>query len=448
MMWDWEGKLVDESVVEKLLGKYGDYFKRKPIGKKVFLTFRVPNPRVESGYRLGRAFMVILSAQNLAYTAKLSDNPLFEIILPMAESAEDILNIQTSWRRISQAACDSFGPNGSDKVIEVIPIFESVHTILRSGEIIRKYARLAQNQLGKRPLYLRPFVARSDPALNSGVVPTTLAIKWALSEYAKFSQEQEIPTYPIIAPGTLPFRGGLTPENYESFINEFPGIRTLVIQSSFRYDFPKQKVRHSVKQLSQKIPKLNTQLFPDDILNQIRKIIPWFEIPYRETVEMMAPVIREVTKYVPTRRERVQHIGLFGYSREIGKVRLPRAIGFCASCYSLGIPPELIGTGRGLLRTKKEKSIDTVESLYRNLKPALITAGRYLRKESIKELGYKNIAEDIRNIEDFLGEELGPKTADDYKHLDQVTQIVSLIKRGKNPQRQIEQAAYLRKSLG
>src|SRR3990167_3802596 len=65
MMWDWEGKLVDESVVEKLLGKYGDFFKNKPLGKKVFLTFRVPNPRVESGYRLGRAFMVILSAQNL-----------------------------------------------------------------------------------------------------------------------------------------------------------------------------------------------------------------------------------------------------------------------------------------------------------------------------------------------------------------------------------------------
>jgi phosphoenolpyruvate carboxylase len=29
--------------------------------------------------------------------------------------------------------------------------------------------------------------------------------------------------------------------------------------------------------------------------------------------------------------------------RSIGKIRLPRAIVFCAACYSIGLPPEMLG---------------------------------------------------------------------------------------------------------
>jgi phosphoenolpyruvate carboxylase len=37
------------------------------------------------------------------------------------------------------------------------------------------------------------------------------------------------------------------------------------------------------------------------------------------------------------------HVGLFGYNRASAGVTLPRAIPFCASLYSLGLPPEIIG---------------------------------------------------------------------------------------------------------
>ncbi|HEX5035268.1 MAG TPA: phosphoenolpyruvate carboxylase, partial [bacterium] len=42
-MWDWEGKFVDEAVVDRLYLKYFDYFVKHPLGKEKFLTFRVPN---------------------------------------------------------------------------------------------------------------------------------------------------------------------------------------------------------------------------------------------------------------------------------------------------------------------------------------------------------------------------------------------------------------------
>ena len=44
--WDWEGKLVDESVTERTLADHFDYYQKQPLGKKKFLTFRLPNPRV------------------------------------------------------------------------------------------------------------------------------------------------------------------------------------------------------------------------------------------------------------------------------------------------------------------------------------------------------------------------------------------------------------------
>ncbi len=449
VMWDWEGKLVDEAVIERLLGSHSQFFQKHPIGKDVFLTFRVPNPRVEPGYRLGRAFMVILSGQQLAHSANFAATPLFEVILPMTESAKELIEVQKSYQRFLKAATSSFGSNGfGKKIIEVIPIFESVDIILNSGNIIKTYAKLFQKQFKQKLLYLRPFCARSDPALNSGIVPTTLAVKWALSEYAKFTKQTGIPTFPIIAPGSLPFRGGLTPQNTQEFLEEFKGVSTIVIQSSFRYDYPLALVKKAIKQIQANIAKSKTKILPESYLPEIQTIIPWFEKPYKETVEKMAPLIKKISLYIPQRRERVQHIGLFGYSRQVGKLKLPRAIGFAACCYSLGIPPELLGTGRGLRRAKQEGKLKLLESLYLQLKPSLIRAGNYLSKENLRLLGISGVKEDVEAIEEYLGQKLGPKTAKEKKHEVLTREILLKIKFGRNPQEEIEQAAILRQSLG
>lgn len=449
VMWDWEGKLVDEAVIERLLGKYFKFFKKNPLGDKYFLTFRVPNPRIESGYRLGRAFMVILSAQDLASSASFPKSPLFEVILPMTENATELIKIQKKFSNIERVMSDSFGSNVfKRKILEIIPIFESVDSLLKSGNIVRKYATLYAKLFKKKLPYFRPFCARSDPALNSGIVPTTLAIKWALSEYALFSKTSGIPTYPIIAPGSLPFRGGLTPNDAKNFINEFPGIKTLVIQSAFRYDYPLTQVKQAIKKINKLLLNPQPQILPANYLKEIKAIIALFEKPYQQAIEKIAPIIAKVSPFIPQRRERVQHIGLFGYSRKVGKTKLPRAIGFTASCYSLGIPPELIGTGRGLKLAKEKGKLQIVESLYKQLKPALEKAGRYFRKESLKELNLEWLKEDIKEIQEYLGHKLGPQTYDEKKHALLVAKIVLGIQKGKDFKDEIEQAAMLRQSLG
>ncbi|MBI2010116.1 MAG: phosphoenolpyruvate carboxylase, partial [Candidatus Chisholmbacteria bacterium] len=73
--WDWEGKLVDESVIERLLAEHFQYFKKNPLGEKKFLTFRLPNPRVETEFRLGRAFTSMLTAAGLTKEVGFSRPP-------------------------------------------------------------------------------------------------------------------------------------------------------------------------------------------------------------------------------------------------------------------------------------------------------------------------------------------------------------------------------------
>ena len=60
---------------------------------------------------------------------------------------------------------------------------------------------------------------------------------------------------------------------------------------------------------------------------------------YQSRIEELAPLINSVAQYVPRRRARKLHIGLFGYSRNVKGKAMPRAIPFAAAFYSLGIPP-------------------------------------------------------------------------------------------------------------
>ena len=90
-MWDWEGKMVDEAVLDRLFIEYSEYFQQHPIGKEKFLTFRLPNPKVEMEYRLGRAFTGMMSASALARHMQYAHHPLFEVILPMTETAEEMM---------------------------------------------------------------------------------------------------------------------------------------------------------------------------------------------------------------------------------------------------------------------------------------------------------------------------------------------------------------------
>ncbi len=405
--WDWEGKLVDESVLERLFGQHFEFFKNHPLGQDVFLTFRLPNPKVETEFRVGRAFMNLASAASVANHFRLPTPPLFEVILPMTETAQEILDIQDAFEQMHQLTHPMYRLENLLTNLRVIPLFEQVSTIIRSDEILDEYLTKYQKRFKKLPPYMRPYLARSDPALNAGLIPTVLAIKIALSRYKTLSQKRALPLYPIIGAAVLPFRGGISPATVKQFAHEYQGIRTTTIQSAFRYDYPKNEVIKAIDYLEKNLAKNDAVTITPSEQQELQKIIPLFEQSYREVIENIAPLVNSIEKYLPKRRERVQHVGLFGYSRGIGKVRLPRAISFTASLYSIGIPPELIGTGSGLKKIKNEKQFDLLQKHYLYMKQDIQHAGRYLHKGVLKDLAkrsssWEKIKEEIAAIEKIL----------------------------------------------
>ncbi|GAH07749.1 unnamed protein product, partial [marine sediment metagenome] len=93
---------------------------------------------------------------------------------------------------------------------------------------------------------------------------------------------------------------------------------------------------------------------------------------YRKQVMELAPLINKIAKFVPKRRKRKLHIGLFGYGRTLGEHRLPRAIGFTASLCSMGLPPALLG-----LNALTQKDYDFMLTQYINFKEDLRDALKF-----------------------------------------------------------------------
>lgn len=452
--WDWEGKFVDEAVVERLLSEHFDYFQKTQLGRDKFLTFRLPNPKVETEFRLGRAFMGMLTASSLARHMGYDHDPLFEVILPMTESAEEMIGIQESFAEMASLKHPLLKYNDSTlKHIELIPLIEQIQAIAKSSEILETYIDLHKKTFGKTPVYLRPYLARSDPSLNSGVIPTILSIKVALSRFLAFEEKHGIDLYPVLGAAALPFRGGLTPLSIEQFADEYAGMRTTTIQSAFRYDYSKSTVIKGIKLLEKLLAKGKAQRIPEKERTVLFAVMNELEPLYQEVIEDIAGDINTVAKFIPKRRERVQHVGLFGYSRGVGSVKLPRAIGFTCAMYSLGVPPEFIGVGRGMSMSKNRGWNELIEKYYKYMKSDFTRAGGYLNKKNLEKLakysvGWNMVLEDVDKLEKYLGVTFGPKTNEEKEHELLTSKIYASINNKRKPGEYIEAAALLRKSMG
>ncbi|PIQ77385.1 phosphoenolpyruvate carboxylase [Candidatus Peregrinibacteria bacterium CG11_big_fil_rev_8_21_14_0_20_46_8] len=454
-MWDWEGKFADEAVFEKLYQRYLKDFKKKQLGRDIFMTLRIPNIWEETSFKLARAYMSMLTADDFAKSLKMHAPPFFEAILPMTTAAKQLIHVQTTFQKIAALKNEMFATRGKSlSHLEMIPLFESVEHLTTCDKILHEYFALHKKTFGNTPAYLRPFIARSDPALNAGLVPAVLACKIAIHKMYDFAAKKKIPVYPIIGTGGLPFRGGANPENIEHTCEEYKGIRTLTIQSAFRYDYAPAKVKRAIEHLKKTLPKQEPDsISAHDEKDLLESIAVDFIKPYRTTIEACAEFINSIAAEIPSRRERVLHIGLFGYSRGIGKTQLPRAIKFTAAWYSLGIPPEIIGTGRGLAAAAKRGKLKTIEKYFPTMRNELQHACKYLNRENLQFLARKHpelqeIEKDIMHIETILEIELGPKKPHHIIHRNLTSTIVMKRSIKEDFSAEIVEAARARKSLG
>ena len=345
-LWDCEGKEVDNYVVEKLLTKYSDYFSKNILGKDRFITLRAPNPKVEKN--MGKLLLETLESipRNFDIASKYySKNiaPIFELSIPMVSSAQQILRVKEYYDNFVIGKADKIvdGVKLKDwvgdflpKRINIIPLIEDKDSMLNAHNIVREYI---QKQNIKD--YQRVWLARSDPALNYGNVSAVLINRVAFQRLFDLQKELGVDIYPIIGCGSVPFRGNFTPKNIKKILKAYPSVQTFTTQSAFKYDYPEEDVRKAVKLLEDTKRSEPNYIDEEKSIQIIEKV----SSNYQEQIKEIAPLVNKMSGFVPARRKRKLHVGLFGYSREGSGVKLPRAIKFCASLYSVGLPPEVLG---------------------------------------------------------------------------------------------------------
>lgn len=323
-MWDAEGKVVDPEILLNLFTKHADYFSRHEIGKKLRLTYRLPNPRLEKGREEIITQMVGAIPRLTAEAKALNNNahqPIFEIILPQTESAAEVINFRKKY-------CD---PN-----LTVIPLFESITALIRSDEMVSKIIKQFA------PVNQRVFLARSDPALSSGMLATCLAVKVALLRLDRLAKKTGVPIYPIIGVGSAPFRGHFTPATAMQVWKESAGASTLTVQSSFKYDYSITEVSNALTKLKNQAEQAPMNIPEQNVLTLISKL----EKDYQSEIKKVIPLIKILAPQVPKRRQRFGHGAPGIYGRDLNgtmTAALPRAISFAATLYSAGLPPELFG---------------------------------------------------------------------------------------------------------
>lgn len=437
-MWDCEGKEVDNFVIKKLLSKYGSFFKDNRLGRDLFLTLRVPNPTVEKSE--AKILLETLESIPRSFdTAKLfyQDDipPIFEVILPMTSSSKCLDRVNSYYsnfvigkqnkifRKGDVTIADWIGEFKPEK-INVIPLIEDMYHMLNAHNITREYLK------NKKLEYQRVFLARSDPAMNYGIISAVLLNKIALQRINLLEEEFGTKIYPIIGVGSAPFRGNLKPSTVDRIIEEYPSAYTFTIQSSFKYDHPHEEVRNSIKKLQERKTSQPQDMDDEKCIEIIKK----YSKEYRIQAVSLAPIINKIAQYVPSRRKRKLHIGLFGYSRDIGGINLPRAITFTSALYSIGLPPEILG-----LNALNENDLQYIKEIYIHFENDIKDALKYYNPNT--RFIPKGLKEKIKFFSDF---------ETDTEHIEITNYIANSIKEDntKDLDEYVLRAASLRKFLG
>ena len=388
-MWDSEGKEADSQVVQKLLTNYPDFFQgNHHLGRDCILTLRVPNPGIEMEMRK----LVVEALQSIPLAADVAkglygeetEPPIQEVILPFTTSSTELSLMEAYYRKyvvgqesevlVGRQRVKDWVGEFFPKQIRVIPLIEDLEHMLQADEIVEQY--LSDKELP----YQRVFLARSDPALNYGQIPAELMLKMALRRLHLLESRLGIPLYPIVGVGAVPFRGHLSPTNVARVLNEYPSTQTFTIQSAFKYDYDKETVRAGIDEIM-----LHQRREPTPVEEErAHGIIDRYITEYQARVRQLTSTILSLASQVPKRRERKLHVGLFGYGRSLGgpnDVSLPRAIGFTAALYSIGVPPELLG-----MTALKQEDLSFLREVYPSMDADLQAAFRYANERHVKEL--------------------------------------------------------------
>ena len=428
-MIDFEGKMTPYVQTSEVV--VGLVSKGIIPGKDVFITPRIPSVSQETVFRQLMALMSIMEAYYRIHEETVEPS-IIEVIHPMSKSAQELIDTRKRILDVIDLTNREFNISVDRQVIQIIPLVEEVPELISIKKLLTDYLSGCKD-LGLSDGPLRVMLGRSDAALDYGHLPSALTNKLAISDCYTYGSEYNVTVAPIMGAGSLPFRGHVTLENVDSLLNDFGGLKTVTIQSSLIYDCDRQSTVKLIKRISDDLQKTKPVIYSAEQRDEVLKLVGIFTKNYLKTFYLIIDSIKAMSDFFPNQRDRLARKGSIGYARDVPRpaylascIRdkklsrelrrlqvtdplpdLPRAIKYTGALYSIGLPPEFIGTGRGLKEADDRGLLNVLlTEYYPGLRGDLNFSQQFLNLEVARDFmpytAFKQVQQDVKYVFEYL----------------------------------------------
>jgi len=461
LMIDYERKKGDVTPLWDWIHKCHSCLWERAIGTDFHFTPRIPNGDTErDDPYFWQSMGIFINALLVMNTTGLSGIAFSEFIVPdvrdgatVAKTEKHILQRYS----LQRAQYAEYGDNTSfpfqdDFFVQGIPLLETVETLIDPEPIWSGLIEARQRLIGRETFVQRSFIARSDPALKAGMLAAMLAARVNLAKGRMYEHTHGVRIPQILGIGSAAFRGGLLPETQtiDRILATYPGIATVTVQSAFRYDFPRERVIQSVRDLYRKIRSgwMERHTIADPPLEDLQQagsaasvLKERYEASFRE----MMPLLSRIIPDIPSHRERYQDISVSGESRRVGGFPAVRAIKFGAACYTAGIPPGVLGL-RGWFALERSQQ-DLITRLCPEFPFWIAQELSWLNEDNLlafrEEYDLSAVAEDVE-----AARTLASEWAADRGHREITSRLPLALQREESLARTVGEAAARRGFLG